>query len=152
MKKTQGAGKTPARGGGRHARRLFAAAIAATATALTRVVVAGDSMRPTLEPGDRLVVLRIAHRHLLRIGDLVTIRDPRPGEQRPLVKRIVDLSGDSAEVRGDNPASSTDSREFGRVPLANVSGRVLYRYGPAPRAGFVRHRPRSAAFDGTLGQ
>jgi nickel-type superoxide dismutase maturation protease len=130
--------------------RLGVAALAALAAALTRVVVSGDRMRPTLQPGDRLIVLRIAHRGRLRAGDLVTVSDPRLGEERTLVKRIVELSGDWAEVRGDNPESSTDSREFGRVHVAEVTGRVLYRYGPASRAGFVRSS-RSAALDGTLG-
>jgi nickel-type superoxide dismutase maturation protease len=150
VKKTQGAGETLARARRRLGRRLLVAGIAGMAAAFTRVVVSGDSMRPTLEPGDRLIVLRIAHRQRLRVGDLVTVSDPRPGEQRSLVKRIVELSGGSAEVRGDNPLSSTDSREFGPVPLAEVTGRVLYRYGPASRAGVIR-QPRSAAVDSTLG-
>jgi nickel-type superoxide dismutase maturation protease len=136
--------------GRRRARGLGVAVLAAIAAALTRVVVSGDSMRPTLQPGDRLIVLRIAHRGRLRAGDLVTVRDPRPDEERILVKRIVERSGDWAEVRGDNPESSTDSREFGRVHLAEVTGRVLYRYAPASRAGIVRSS-RSAALDGTLG-
>jgi nickel-type superoxide dismutase maturation protease len=150
MKKTDRAGETAAPRRRRRVRRLGGAAIAAIAVALTRVVVSGESMRPTLLPGDRLIVLRIAHRGHLRAGDLVTVRDPRPGEQRNLVKRIVDVSGDWAEVRGDNPEASTDSREFGRVHLGEVTGRVLYRYAPASRAGIVRSS-RSAALDGTLG-
>ncbi len=150
MKKTHRAGETPVRAGRRRARRLSVAAVAAIAAALTRVVVSGDSMRPTLEPGDRLIVLRIAHRRRLSAGDLVTVGDPRPGEERTLVKRIVELSGDWAEVKGDNPESSTDSRAFGRVHRAEVTGRVLYRYAPASRAGIVRSS-RSAALDGTLG-
>jgi nickel-type superoxide dismutase maturation protease len=108
------------------------------AAALSRVVVSGDSMLPTLEPGDRLVVLRLAHRRGLRRGDLVTVRDPRDGPARMLVKRVGDVDSDSAEVAGDNPDASTDSRTFGRVPLGSVTGKVLYRYSPAERAGVVR--------------
>jgi nickel-type superoxide dismutase maturation protease len=95
-------------------------------------------MRPTLEAGDRLVVLRLGHRRNLRTGDLVIVRDPRPGEERSIVKRIVEVSAGSAEVRGDNLTASTDSRDFGRVPLGDITGRVLYRYGPASRAGVPR--------------
>jgi len=96
-------------------------------------------MLPTLEPGDRLVVLRAGHRRRLRAGDLVTVRDPREeGTGRVLVKRIADLDPSGAEVIGDNPDASTDSRSFGRVPLRSVTGKVLYRYAPAQRAGRVR--------------
>jgi hypothetical protein len=55
-----------------------------------------------------------------------------------LVKRVGDVDSDSAEVAGDNPDASTDSRTFGRVPLGSVTGKVLYRYFPAERAGVVR--------------
>ncbi len=143
MKKTNGPGATPAR----RRSRWIAGAIgvsAAAACALTRVVVSGDSMRPTFEPGDRLLVLRLAHRRPLRAGMVVTVRDPRAGERRVLVKRVIAIGDGGIEVRGDNPVGSTDSREFGRVTLGEVTGRVLYRYGPPARAGVVRssgHRP-----------
>jgi hypothetical protein len=39
------------------------------------------------------------------------------------------------EVVGDDPAASTDSREFGPVPLDSVVGRIVYRYGPSGRTG-----------------
>ncbi len=104
----------------------------------TRVEVAGDSMTPTLEPGDRLLVLRLGHRWRLRPGDLVTLGAP-PGPGRParLVKRVVDADGASVEVAGDNPVASTDSRTFGRLPARAVTGKVLYRYAPPERAGIV---------------
>ena len=108
------------------------------AAVFSRVVVSGDSMLPTLEPGDRLLVLRLGHRRGLRLGDLVTVRDPRgDGPRRVLVKRVGDAEGESVEVAGDNPDASTDSRSFGRVPLALVTGKVLYRYAPAERAGVL---------------
>ncbi len=98
-------------------------------------------MRPTLEAGDRLLVLRVGHRHLLPPGAVATIGDPRAGEARTLVKRIVALHDGMLEVRGDNPVASTDSRDFGPVARSQVTGRVLYRYGPRSRAGFVRSSP-----------
>jgi nickel-type superoxide dismutase maturation protease len=95
-------------------------------------------MLPTLEPGDRLLVLRLGHRLRLRPGDLVTVRDPRAdGRGRVLVKRLGSLEPLSVEVTGDNPDASTDSRSFGRVPLALVTGKVLYRYWPSERTGLV---------------
>ena len=94
------------------------------------VVVDGDSMRPTLEPGDRLVVLRLPP----RVGDLVALQR----EGRVLVKRVVALDGDQLVVHGDNAAASTDSRTFGPVAPSAVLGRVVYRYAPTARAGRVR--------------
>jgi nickel-type superoxide dismutase maturation protease len=129
----------PPRGSGRRSVGLALMGAVGAAAVFSRVAVAGDSMLPTLEPGDRLLVLRIGHRRLIRPGDLVTVRDPREdGSRRVLVKRVGDLDGESAEVTGDNPDASTDSRSFGRVPLSFVTGRVLYRYAPGPRAGVVR--------------
>lgn len=94
------------------------------------VVVDGDSMRPTLEPGDRLVVLRLPP----RVGDLVALQR----EGRVLVKRVAALDGGQLVVHGDNAAASTDSRTFGPVAPSAVLGRVVYRYAPTARAGRVR--------------
>lgn len=90
-------------------------------------------MRPSLVPGDRLVVLRAGRP---RPGHVVALDDPRhPG--RVLVKRVVAVhAGGAVTVRGDNPAASTDSRDFGTA--ASVRGRALYRYHPAHRVGPVR--------------
>jgi len=102
----------------------------------TRVTVAGDSMLPTLVPGDRLLVLRLIHRPGLRPGRIVTVRDPRAeADGRVLIKRIAALDAAGATLVGDNPAASTDSRTFGPVPVRSITGTVLYRYGPAGRSG-----------------
>ncbi len=125
--------------------RLAASALTASAMAgamavflrrIERVEVAGDSMLPTLDPGDRLVVLRGRRP---RPGDLVTVPDPRLPD-RIVVKRVerVDCDtalGDMVVVRGDNPDASTDSRSFGPVPAASIGGRVVYRYLPVERRG-----------------
>lgn len=94
-----------------------------------RVEVQGESMRPTLLPGDRLLVVRTLRRP--RVGQLVVVGDPRaPG--RRLVKRVAAVEGRAAAVAGDNASASTDSAVFGPVV---VSARVLYRYHPSERAG-----------------
>jgi nickel-type superoxide dismutase maturation protease len=108
------------------------AALLLLASRSMRVEVAGDSMRPTLEPGDRLLVWRTRR---AAPGTLVVVPDPRR-RQRHLVKRVVRVLGDgSVEVRGDNTVASTDSRTFGRLPRAELRGRVLYRYHPPGREG-----------------
>jgi nickel-type superoxide dismutase maturation protease len=96
-------------------------------------VVAGASMRPGFQPGDRLVVLPMAGVHP---GQVVALRDPRH-EERLLVKRVHAVAAGLVDVRGDNDAASTDSRQFGPVPLARVVGRVVYRYHPPGRAGWL---------------
>ena len=98
-----------------------------------RVVVDGSSMSPTLEAGDRLLVVPNA---ILRPGQVVALRDPRL-RGRILVKRIGSVSSAGVEVLGDNPGASTDSRHFGPVPTSAVLGRVVYRYHPPDRSGRI---------------
>lgn len=95
-------------------------------------------MTPTLVPGDRLVVRRPWRAASYRVGDIVALPDPRV-PARVIVKRIAALHHDemTAEVVGDNPAASTDSRHFGPVPMDRIWGRVAYRYAPPNRAGRV---------------
>lgn len=40
-------------------------------------------------------------------------------------------------VMGDNRPGSSDSREFGFVPLQNIHGKVVFRYLPINRAGVI---------------
>lgn len=108
---------------------MLAAALAGAAAVVRRIVVTGDSMRPTLLPGDRVLALR---RRRARAGDLVVVADPRL-PSRLLVKRVVAVGPVGFTVEGDAPAASTDSRAFGPVP--EVWGRVVYRYAPRKRAG-----------------
>jgi nickel-type superoxide dismutase maturation protease len=136
MRKRGRAGPTPRRRARTGAMLAVASGPALALGLLTRVQVAGDSMLPTLVPGDRLLVLRFVHRRGLRPGRIVTVRDPRAeAEGRVLIKRIAALEAEGATLVGDNPAASTDSRTFGPVPVTSITGTVLYRYGPAGRSG-----------------
>jgi nickel-type superoxide dismutase maturation protease len=99
---------------------------------LGRVTVEGESMRPALEPGDRLLLVR---RRRYRPGMVVAVADPRDA-RRLLVKRVVEEAGEgSLVVAGDDPGASTDSRTFGAVPVALVRGQAVRRYGPPGRVG-----------------
>lgn len=100
---------------------------------LHRLEVTGQSMQPTLVPGDRLLLLRTRR---VRAGDLVVLPDPRE-PRRMVVKRVVVTSAGGVTVRGDNAVASTDSRQFGMVPRASVRGRVVYRYFPDSRRGRI---------------
>ncbi|MBW8486242.1 S24 family peptidase [Actinomadura parmotrematis] len=109
----------------------------------TRVEVAGPSMRPVLEPGDRLLVL-VGGR--VRAGDVVVARHPHDAALL-VVKRAAHRDGDGWWLESDNQRAPgrQDSWDFGAVPDAAVRGRVVARYGPLRRAGRVRRRPPDAA-------
>jgi nickel-type superoxide dismutase maturation protease len=96
---------------------------------LRAVVVTGDSMLPTMRPGDCLLVL-VGGR--IRAGDVVMAR--RPHTDLQLVKRAVRREAGGWYVLSDNAvAGLDDSRAFGPLPDAELIGRVLFRYYPFRR-------------------
>jgi len=102
-----------------------------------RVIVRDESMRPTLEPGDRLLVdTRTLRTRAPRVGEIVVLRDPAAPD-RWLIKRVasVDASRALVEVRGDAADRARDSRQFGPVPLPSVIGIAYRRYAPTARRG-----------------
>lgn len=117
------------------------------------VTVTGDSMLPTLSPGDRLLVRR-ARLARVRTGDIIVLAYPGdgeladhwPGVDKWLIKRAIATPGDpvpaslapALSVRpgspvpddaliavGDNREASLDSRVFGYVHAADLFGVVL---------------------------
>ncbi len=130
--------------GGRHRRFLAllgaAAGIAVGAAAnrwLDVVEVRGGSMAPSLLHGDRLLVESHSYRRRApRAGEVVLAADPRQSD-RELIKRVasIDVATTAAELRGDAPDLSTDSRTFGAVPLSAIRWRAAFRYWPPERAG-----------------
>jgi nickel-type superoxide dismutase maturation protease len=100
-----------------------------------RVQVEDGSMRPTLEPGDRLLVDSGAYRDRApRTGEIVVLVDPDAPE-RWLVKRVhaVEAETGAVDVRGDASESARDSRRFGPVPVASIVGRAYRLYFPPSR-------------------
>jgi nickel-type superoxide dismutase maturation protease len=113
-------------------------AVAALALVLRRVVVQGESMRPALAPGDRLLVVRVPPWVQLAPGAVVAAPDPRD-RRRLLVKRVAAVEpGGRVVLHGDNPGASTDSRTFGPLARRAVWGVAWYRYAPPERAGRLR--------------
>jgi len=79
-------------------------------------------MRPWLAPGDQLLVRSLSGRPAA--GACVVLRHPERPETR-IVKRVSRVLPDGRlEVLGFNEASSTDSRQFGPVPVRQVEGEV----------------------------
>ena len=99
-------------------------------------------MLPTLKPGDRVAVNRLAYSlRGPRSGDIVVVRSPG-GTPRLDIKRIAAGPGEAVEIRGravvlgreewfvigDNPDESTDSRQVGPVRRSDLIGPVWFNY------------------------
>jgi signal peptidase I len=110
------------------------------------VTVRGLSMRPTLQPGDRLLARRVPLARV-RVGQVVVVAAPDHLAGVPwLVKRVVALPGDPVPpnvdpgraswvppdcflVLGDNAAVSRDSRHLGFLAGGDLLGVVVRRLG-----------------------
>ena len=102
-----------------------------------RVEVAGESMEPTLRPGDWLVATRVGR---VERGSVVVLA--HPDRSLDIVKRVAAVPGDVVDgrplgqdeylVAGDNEEWSTDGRHFGTVPREAIEGVVRFRYHPRP--------------------
>jgi len=117
-------------------------------------VVAGPSMEPTLQEGDRVLVDLITLRgRLPRTGEVVVLsgpgdedmvkriaREPYPAEAPYPASILAPYSPLEPDfgVLGDNPDQSRDSRAFGRVPRHRIRGRVAWRYWPLSRLGPIK--------------
>ena len=91
-------------------------------------------MAPRLPSGALVVARPIDSRTRLRVGDVVVARRPdRP--ELEIIKRIAAIdAGGAIVLEGDNPAASTDSRQFGPVTREHIVARVRWRYWPLPPA------------------
>jgi nickel-type superoxide dismutase maturation protease len=89
-------------------------------------------MAPRLPSGALVVARRVDQMTPLQVGQVVVARRPdRPGLE--IIKRIQAIDGGGAIfLAGDNPSSSTDSREFGALPREQIVARVHWRYWPLP--------------------
>lgn len=93
--------------------------------------VVGESMVPTLHPGDIVPVKNPGH---VKTGDIVVAHI----DGREVIKRVAKIRGGSYYLKGDNPASSTDSRSYGDVPSSAIVGVVMMKLRlakskPAPK-------------------
>jgi len=90
-----------------------------------RFRVQGNSMLPTLRPDQEVLINPQAYRQCLPSpGHIVVVRHPQQPELL-IVKRILFLASDGrCYLQGDNAIESTDSRQFGLLPLSYIAGKV----------------------------
>ena len=92
--------------------------------------IEGESMLPTLHAGDRVLVKPFRQTlGELQPGTVVVSWHPERPKLR-LVKRLAACSAEGLTLMGDNPAASTDSRQFGMIPEALLIGVVVGRLQP----------------------
>lgn len=85
--------------------------------------VEGDSMLPTLESGERVLVDPRASIHE---GDIILANHPFKSLQ--IIKRLLSIESDGRRfLTGDNPDESSDSRVFGVINRKHLVGKVVSR-------------------------
>jgi len=87
------------------------------------VKVRGESMAPTLMPGDYLIFTKA---RTIRSGFVVLVDHPRYGV---IVKRIVSVTDTSMDLEGDG-SETTSLHSLKDVALENLRGRVLLAISP----------------------
>ena len=87
------------------------------------VKVRGESMAPTLAPGDYLIVSKA---RAIRSGFVVLVDHPKYGD---IVKRVTAVSEASVTLAGDGH-DSTSTEALGNIALKNVRGRVRLAITP----------------------
>jgi hypothetical protein len=99
--------------------------------------VDGDSMTPTLQSGDRLLV---SYRRRVRAGALVLARfaDGTLAVKRATERRTTRSGGAGWWLLSDNAVDGVDSRHRGPVADEDVLAVVLFRLWPRPWSGVTR--------------
>jgi nickel-type superoxide dismutase maturation protease len=90
---------------------------------LKRFRIRGESMNPTLDEGQEVLVRPSTANSLPQPGQLILVRHPMTTEVT-MIKRCSHIENDLVFVHGDNSAASTDSRQFGGVKAELVLGYV----------------------------
>jgi nickel-type superoxide dismutase maturation protease len=85
-------------------------------------------MRPTLAPGDHILMDPTAYREAgPRAGEIVVAQHPFERD-RTLVKRVASVDDEGrCFLTGDNPHESTDSHALGALAPHLILGRVTRR-------------------------
>lgn len=90
-----------------------------------RIRVTGDSMQPTLNNGDIVLVNKKAYTDTFpQIGDIVIARHPYQ-KDLTIIKRIAEITVEERLIlHSDNPKAGSDSRQFGTISPSRILGQV----------------------------
>jgi signal peptidase I len=87
--------------------------------------VRGHSLYPEFRDGDYVLTARVPFPSgKIKSGNVIVFRQPVHGLMVKRVQKVLD-DGTAFEVRGTQ-IDSTDSRNFGPVPLSKVLGKVIW--------------------------
>ena len=131
---------------------------------LSSTLCQGPSMMPTLNPAGDVVLVEHVTVTLGRLerGDVIVAKSPTD-PNAVVCKRILGLPGDTIPkdprypyfkgadedivvpagkvwLQGDNVRNSTDSRNYGAVPLPLITGRVFFKVWPFWEAGLIENQ------------
>jgi signal peptidase I len=109
---------------------LVAAVTVPVAFGLHPMTVLTGSMRPTIQPGDMVVDQSISPSQI-RVGDIVTFRDPHG--TRTITHRVREVSISEGQARVTTRGDANDTVEKWQVPLTGTVGRVVYQ---VPKIGY----------------
>lgn len=92
---------------------------------LSRVIVIGHSMEPTILPGQSVVVSGMPYFfHKPKVGDIILIKIKG---KKNLLKRISQIKDSTYFVTGDNSKDSLDSNKFGWITKKQIFGKMVYK-------------------------
>ncbi len=113
-------------------------------------LVYGDSMKPTFETGDYLIVDELTYRlREPKRGDVVVLKPPQD-EKRHFIKRIIGLPGDTVTVNGSEVTITNNANPAGfrlNEPYITLQSDKESRITLSADEYFVAGDNRSASFD-----
>ncbi|MDT3425739.1 signal peptidase I [Paenibacillus forsythiae] len=84
-----------------------------------------ESMVPTIQAGDRLIVEKMLWATSLKHGDIVVFHPPVPGETKLYVKRLIGLPGDVVQIKDGALYRNGD-----KVDESYLTAKMDYAFGP----------------------
>ena len=109
---------------------LVIAVTVPAAFGLHPMTVLTGSMRPTIQPGDMVVDEPISPSQI-RVGDIVTFREPHG--TRTITHRVREVSISEGQARVTTRGDANDTVEKWQVPVTGSVGRVVYE---VPKIGY----------------